>query len=278
MWMLMLRSGKISRIDGQRGVKLLFLFWLACSSLVASAAGESQVSATADATPDCRLIDSQDWPSHQYQGPCLKGLSDGAGVVRFANGDELRGQFKQGQLVGDKGEIHYANGDRYAGGIKAGLPDGEGIYTWRNGDTYKGLFESGKKVGTGQYTEAQSGRQFQARYQNDFLQELNQASTSALATPAQEDNTLPEAFRRTLKPGDQTNLGLVIEIKRKDGLVLVQAEETGLFGIPRYNYQQQRSGVDYALAPQVAQRWVKLSEIFPPTSRVRPEQNSMPYR
>lgn len=273
----MLRSGKNSRTNGQRGARLFFLLWLACSGLADSAASESQVAATAGATPDCSLIDSPDWPSHQYEGSCLKGLSDGLGVVRFANGDELRGQFKQGQLIGGKAEIHYANGDRYTGGIKNGLPDGEGIYTWRNGDTYKGPFENGKKDGAGQYTEAQSGRQFQARYQNDFLQELNQASTSALATSEREDIT-PEAFRRTLKPGDQTNLGLVIEIKRKDGLVLVQSEETGLFGIPRFNYQQQRSGVDYALAPQVAQKWVKLSEIFPPTSHVQPEQNSMPYR
>jgi hypothetical protein len=273
----MLHFGKISRTNGQHGARLFLLLWLACSSLVASAASDSQVAATAGATPDCSLIGGQDWPSHQYEGSCLKGLGDGQGVIRFANGDELRGQFKQGQLTGGKAEIHYANGDRYAGQIKNGLPDGEGIYTWRNGDTYKGPFENGKKDGTGQYTEAQSGRQFQARYQNDFLQELKHASTSAPTTSGREDTT-PEAFRRTLKSGDQTNLGLIIEIKRKDGLVLVQSEETGLFGIPRFNYQQQRSGVDYGLAPQVAQRWVKLSEILPPTSQVQPEQNSMPSR
>lgn len=274
----MLHSGKIFRINGQRGTKIFCLFWLVCSSPVAPAASESPVSPPSDAVSSCRLSDSQDWPLHQYKGPCLKGLSDGLGVVRFANGDELRGQFKQGQLTGGKAEIHYANGDLYVGGIRDGLPDGEGIYTWLNGDTYKGLFERGKKNGVGQYTEAQSGRQFQARYQNDFLQELNQTSTSALVTAAQQEKAL-EAFRRTLKPGDQTNLGLVIEIRRKDGLVLVQAEESGLFGIPRYNYQQRRSSVDYALAQQVNQRWVKLSEIRPPTSHVRPEQeHRLPHR
>ncbi|WP_230939526.1 hypothetical protein [Burkholderia vietnamiensis] len=52
-------------------------------------------------------------------------MSNGLGVVRFTNGDELRGQFKQGQLVGDKAEIHYTNGDRYVGEIKDGLPDGK---------------------------------------------------------------------------------------------------------------------------------------------------------
>lgn len=274
----MFHSGKIFRINGQHGARIFFLSWFVCVCPIAFGSSDSPGSLAPDAVPSCRLSDSESWPLHQYQGPCSKGLGDGSGVVNFGNGDELRGQFKQGRLVGEKAEIHYANGDSYVGKIRGGVPDGEGVYTWRNGDTYNGPFESGKKNGVGQYTEAQSGRQFQARYQNDFLQALNPVSTSAPSTAAQKNKALEE-FRRTLKPGDQTNLGLIIEIRRKDGLVLVQTEESGLFGVPRYNYQQQRSGIDYALAPQVNQKWVKLSEIRPPASQVQPEQeNRLPYQ
>lgn len=267
----MSRFGKIFRINGPYDAKMPFIFLLACCSSAASAAGDATSSSAPDAISSCRLIDDRDWAPHQCQGPCVNGVVDGLGVVRFLNGDELRGQFKQGQLMNGKAEVRYASGEVYVGGVRNGVPDGEGVYTWRNGDSYKGPFERGKKHGTGQYTEVQSGRQFQVRYQDDFLEELSRTSTSALSTAAQEEKDL-EKFRRTLRAGDQTNLGLVIEIRRKDGLVLVQAEGSGLFGVPRYNYEQRRSSVDYALAPQVNQRWVKLSDIRPPASQADTEQ------
>ncbi|MFC5476216.1 hypothetical protein [Paraherbaspirillum soli] len=252
--------------------------WLSCLSPLANAAtaaNEVQALPAADATAACRLSDSQAWPAHQYQGPCLNGLSDGSGVVRFANGDELQGQFKQGRLLENKAEIRYASGDRYAGGIKDGVPQGDGVYTWRNGDVFKGPFSAGRKNGLGQYTEAKSGRNSQARYHDDFLQGLNQAPATAPATTAQQDETL-EAFRQALKPGDLTNLGLVIEIKRNDGLVLVQTTEANLLGIPRYDYQRQRSGVDYGVGEQVAQKWVRLSQISPPVAKARPKLGRSP--
>lgn len=242
-----------------------------CLSLLATAASAPPLSADTA----CRLADSQAWPVYQYQGSCLNGIIDGRGVVRFINGDELRGEFKQGRLLENKAEIRYINGDRYTGGIKDGLPEGDGIYVWRTGDVFKGSFSAGKKNGMGQYAEVQSGRHFQVRYHDDFLQELNQAPIAAIGTTALQDQAL-EKFRQALKPGDQTNLGLVIEIKPKDGLVLVQTEETGLLGIPRFDYQRQRSGVDYTVGAQVVQRWVKLSQIYPPTSNARPEPGRRP--
>ncbi|WP_367379814.1 hypothetical protein [Collimonas arenae] len=202
-------------------------------------------------------------------------MSNGHGVVRFINGDELQGQFKQGRLLEDKAEIRYLNGDRYTGGIKDGVPQGNGVYVWRNGNVFEGSFNAGKKNGVGQYTEVESGRHSQVRYHDDFLQELSQAPIAATTTAAQQDQTTV-AFRKALKPGDQTNLGLVIEIKHKDGLVLVQAEETGLLGIPRFDYQRQRSGIDYTVGAQVVQRWVKLSQIYPPMSDARPEPGRRP--
>ncbi|SDY45253.1 Uncharacterized conserved protein [Collimonas sp. OK242] len=267
MW----RFGKTFPIDREGWAWRLLTLGPLCLSLLATAASASPLAADTA----CRLTDSQAWPAYQYQGSCLKGLSDGRGVVRFINGDELQGQFKQGRLLEDKAEIRYINGDRYTGGIKDGLPEGDGVYVWRNGDVFKGSFRAGKKDGIGQYTEAQSGRHLQVRYHDDFLQELNQVPMAATATTAQQDQTT-EAFRKTLKPGDQTNLGLVIEIKRKDGLVLVQTEETGLLGIPRFDYQRQRSGIDYTVGAQVAQRWVKLSQIYPPTLNARPEPGRGP--
>lgn len=41
-----------------------------------------------------------------------------------------------------QGKVKYANGDQYKGSFRNGIPKGWGIYTFRNGDTHKGFFDN----------------------------------------------------------------------------------------------------------------------------------------
>ena len=52
------------------------------------------------------------------------------------------------------GVDYFNNGDNYRGEYKQGKPDGKGVYTWANGSTYDGYFKNGLKFGKGHWKKA----------------------------------------------------------------------------------------------------------------------------
>ena len=71
-----------------------------------------------------------------------------------------------------KGADYFNNGDNYRGEYKNGKPDGYGVYTWANGSTYEGYFANGLKAGKGKWKKSpeQPGgptNEYNGEYQND---------------------------------------------------------------------------------------------------------------
>ena len=85
----------------------------------------------------------------QFVGTFLRGVPNGKGHLRFANGDDYTGTFRDGAMDGDGRYRFRATGDVYEGGWQAGRPHGCGAYVWARGRSrYCGSVESGA-VGVG---------------------------------------------------------------------------------------------------------------------------------
>lgn len=152
-----------------------------------SAMPDTTVGAAATATATaCRVLAPELATGH-YEGPCLDGLAHGQGVVHWTGHDAQPayiGGFQRGQRWGH-GQMHYPNGDHYAGqwrdDERSGLGEyrfgpqspwagdrynghwranrfhGQGRYTWAMGDAYDGPWQAGQQMGPA--TAAQARRQ-----------------------------------------------------------------------------------------------------------------------
>ncbi len=115
-------------------------------------------------TPTGKLESRGVWVQGVYQGKCLSGdCLNGKGQIRFSNGDQYHGEFREGRLEG-QGHYRYANGDTYEGGFKNNRRHGRGVYVWSNGgDRYEGEFSLGKIQGEGKYIFS-NGDIYQGRF------------------------------------------------------------------------------------------------------------------
>lgn len=98
-----------------------------------------------------------------YEGEFNRGQPEGAGVMKFRNGEVRSGAFVGGQLQGN-GSILYANQTRYTGEVLAGDPNGQGRMEFSDGQLYEGAFVSGQYQGKGKLKYSTG-----ASYQGDFL-------------------------------------------------------------------------------------------------------------
>jgi len=82
---------------------------------------------------------------------CVKGnCFTGAGVFKFANGDQYDGQWLNGKPHG-MGKYIFANGDKYTGNFLLGKRHGFGVYVWLKGGKYEGNWKEDKRDGYGKF-------------------------------------------------------------------------------------------------------------------------------
>lgn len=83
-----------------------------------------------------------------YKGRKRKGIPDGYGTAKWADGRLYKGSWDEGVMEG-QGTMTYSNGDVYQGEWENGQKDGRGYYTWKNGDYYAGTYRNGERNGWG---------------------------------------------------------------------------------------------------------------------------------
>lgn len=94
-------------------------------------------------------------------------FDSGEGTLYLDENDAvIRGEFKEGELVGDS-FIYYLTpeGEMYFGDMKDGARDGFGTLVHANDDSYAGEFEKGVAAGVGVY-EYDSGAMVMGEYEN----------------------------------------------------------------------------------------------------------------
>lgn len=91
----------------------------------------------------------------------------GQDVFTFSNGDQLRGTFRSGQIVG-RATVQYADGKQYHGEFRNNRIHGYGTLILANGDRYEGRFINGRRHGQGIYQFATGGR-YQGAFSNDEI-------------------------------------------------------------------------------------------------------------
>lgn len=81
---------------------------------------------------------------------CVSGnCVNGRGVAKDIKGDLYNGEFKDGLYHGE-GSIKFANGAEYIGTFRNGIVGGgDGVFTRKNGDQYIGHWENGRMNGIG---------------------------------------------------------------------------------------------------------------------------------
>ena len=110
-----------------------------------------------------KFIDSN---GNIYVG-CLwrKGKPCGECKILWKNGEEIKGEFKDGKPFNCCGYYKYDNG-YYKGLYVDGNRTGEGIYVWNNGGKYEGEFVNGKMQGKGKYFYA-NGSKYEGEFANN---------------------------------------------------------------------------------------------------------------
>lgn len=86
-------------------------------------------------------------------GRMEEGRPVGVVTLEPGTGDRYRGELVEGLLVG--GEIAFADGRRYKGGIANGVPQGEGTMIYGNGAVHSGVWHEGKRHGPGVFRSAE---------------------------------------------------------------------------------------------------------------------------
>jgi hypothetical protein len=107
-------------------------------------------------------------PGGEYFGQLnSRGQKNGNGKMRYDNGNEYDGQWKNNKRDG-KGTTRYASGNVYIGMWKAGKRHGFGVFhISKSGDIYRGNWSGGIKSGPGVYEYA-DGELDVSFYSNDI--------------------------------------------------------------------------------------------------------------
>ncbi|CAF1476097.1 unnamed protein product [Adineta steineri] len=103
-----------------------------------------------------------DESGNRYEGEMKGDKRHGKGQMDFANGDKYVGMWVEGNRIG-QGVYIFHNGDRYEGQFKDNLVHGKGQMDFANGDKYSGNYIDNKKIGQGVYMFANGGR-YELRY------------------------------------------------------------------------------------------------------------------
>lgn len=93
----------------------------------------------------------------RYEVTMLQGRFDGDAVIKFENGDNYKGQIKNGLREG-KGYAALANGDQYEGDYRHDRRNGKGTMLTRDQSEYTGDWKDGKFDGNGTMIYALGGR------------------------------------------------------------------------------------------------------------------------
>ncbi|OQW91882.1 MAG: hypothetical protein BWK78_03275 [Thiotrichaceae bacterium IS1] len=229
----------------------------------------------------CQVINSQ--IQGKYKGGCKNGLAHGKGESHGI--DNYIGMFENGYMQGE-GKYQWSNGDIYVGRFKKDLKEGHGKLFYKNSSlyaSYEGDFANDLKSGTG-ILQFRDGSKFQGTFIDDRREKgtLYNRDGSIVRSPVASKTLSPtdvvkletekriaiEQFRKDLQPGDQTSLGLVIEIKENRRLVLVQTTEVVYRSFQNYiaNGQDPSSFVireEFFPKEETIQKWVRMEEIFP---------------
>ena len=101
----------------------------------------------------------------EYIGNFEKNNFSGTGNIKWTNGVEYKGKFKDNCLEGE-GVLFNNDGEKYEGNFEKNLFHGKGKYTYLNGDEYEGNFEYGIRKGKGIYRK-QDGFFFEGMWDNN---------------------------------------------------------------------------------------------------------------
>ena len=101
----------------------------------------------------------------QYVGQCRDGVPEGAGTVKFGNGDSYQGAFAHGKIEG-RGTWLSANGSTYSGQWREGKRHGVGTFQWEHGSTYAGDWFYDRRHGMGTLSWP-SGDRFEGEFRNN---------------------------------------------------------------------------------------------------------------
>jgi hypothetical protein len=102
----------------------------------------------ADPRSGCRAWDPIPEPDEaiQWEGPCVDGYLDGAGVLRWYSRGKLietdEGQFRRGKVHGHA-ILHLQGGASFEGEFREQIPNGFGTMRTKDGQVYSGQWRNG---------------------------------------------------------------------------------------------------------------------------------------
>ena len=130
-----------------------FLFLMLAAT--PAAAQHANPTLVADPKTGCKVWDLYYDPadSISWSGPCVDGLAEGNGVLRWSVGGKPFMRFEGGYHVGKEtghGVSAWVNGSRFDGEFRGGLPNGTGTYTVGKrvytGNWINGCFRQGTRT------------------------------------------------------------------------------------------------------------------------------------
>jgi hypothetical protein len=82
------------------------------------------------------------------------GQREGAGTMRYADGDVYEGQWANGREEG-RGTYRWAHGDVYDGEYRDGFREGQGVLSYASGHMYVGQHRADRREGRGYYRDSE---------------------------------------------------------------------------------------------------------------------------
>lgn len=211
-----------------------------------------------DPTVDCKVWNPYPEPDEtiSYNGKCKGGIANGKGTLIWKKNGETtsiyEGHFVNGRRHGE-GKVIWKGGlasgdDWYVGDFLNGSITGFGEKTYRcncgawscKQCTDRGIFKDGELI-----THAPEGVNSIAEYKT-WQKNQNRKNI--------EYNTQVNNFRKSLAIGDETSIGIVIEIKGT--IVKVQTNESQC--TQRDNNNSCQNWISTPI-----EKWVKLKDIYP---------------
>ena len=113
--------------------------------------------------PSERVVETINYSDATYVGEVQDGKKDGRGTLTWHNGNEMKGLFRDNELINGTAKLTFDNGDEYSGNMFNGEREGRGTYRFANGNVYTGNWRAGKLSGRGTYTWT-DGRSYEGNW------------------------------------------------------------------------------------------------------------------